>query len=82
MAFYIHASLYEVKTNLSAFIRALERGATDCVVIRRYGRNIAYINPFNRVDDPPLVPESDADKAMWRRAKFFEDGGRKSRRGG
>ena len=82
MAFYIHASLYEVKTNLSAFIRALNRGAADCVVIQRYGRNVAQLRPFNVTDDPPLHPDTNADKAMWKRASYIEDGGRKSRRGG
>ncbi len=81
MAFYLHASLYEVKTNLSAFIRALNRGATDYVVIRRYGRDVAFLRPIKITNDPPMKPETETDLAMWRRAVFVNDS-YKSRRGG
>lgn len=80
MAYYIHASLYEVKTNLSAFIRALERGYTDFVIVRRYGRNIAYLRSFKSTSEPACMPELPADEVMWRRAVYIDDGGRKSRR--
>jgi len=81
MAYYIHASVYEVKTNLSQFIRALERGAADCIVVQRYGVCVAQIKDFSQKRKPPLAPQTDADLRMWRRAIFLEDGGRHTRRG-
>jgi antitoxin (DNA-binding transcriptional repressor) of toxin-antitoxin stability system len=81
MAFYIHASVYEVKANLSAFIRAINCGFTDYVVIERYGRKVARLLPLNWSEEPALTPQTKSDLAMWRRAVFREDGGRPSRRG-
>ena len=81
MAYYIHASLYEVKTNLSKFVRALDRGLTDFVIIQRYGRNMAYMRPFkDRTAEKVLWPKQPADFEMWERAEFIEDGGKPSRR--
>lgn len=78
MSYYINVSVYELKANLSKYLRALHRGDCDGLVIQRYGRNNAMVTSFNR-DKPALPPQTKEDLAMRARA-YWRDIGAVSRR--
>ena len=80
MAWYLDAPIYDLKTNLTQYIRALNRGAADIVLVKRYGRQVAVLISSNREGMPALPPVTDADREMWRRARFV-DNNAKTRRG-
>ena len=72
MPYVIKVSIFELKTNLSKFIRALSRGDTDRVVVERYGRMVAMMSPVRNEDKPALEPQTKDDIAMRRRAEFYD----------
>ena len=79
MAYYITVSTYELKANLSKYLRALHRGDCDALVIKRYGRECAFIHSF-RHNKPAVAPQTKEDIAMRWRAQW-RDTGVISRRG-
>ena len=75
MPYEITTSIFEMKTNLSKFIRALLRGDTDFVIGHRYGRPVAMRVALNGSDKPALEPQTKGDIAMRRRAEFRDTKG-------
>lgn len=72
MSWHIETTIYELKGNLSRFIRALSRGDVDCVLVRRYGRLAAMMVPLGNRNIPALPPETKEDLAMRRRSVWVE----------
>ena len=73
MSYQISVSVYELKANLSKFLRALHRGDADAVVINRYGRPSALMISFHH-GKPALEPQTKDDIAMRSRARFVNNG--------
>lgn len=80
MSWDLYATVYELKGNLSQFLRALGRGDADCVVVTRYQRPVAIITPLGNRNKPALEPQTQADRAMRARSVWNGFVGAKTRR--
>lgn len=72
MPWYIDTTIYELKSSLSRFVRALSRGDTDCVVVKRYNRPVALIVPLDNRTKPALDPQIQEDLDMRGRSYWRE----------
>lgn len=68
MPWDIDTTIYELKGNLSRFLRALSRGDADFVVVKRYNRTVALIIPTTNRDIPAFEPQTPEDRQMRARA--------------
>lgn len=45
---YLHATMHEFKTHIAAYMRALENGRADGVVLKRYHKAVALVLPISK----------------------------------
>ncbi len=79
MGYQITVPIYEMKTNLSRYIRALSRGDCDIVIIKRHGRGVAALISLVDTNKPAREPQCKEDIAMRSRARWVETGVRSRR---
>ena len=72
MPWDLFTTVYELKGNFSAFLRAISRGAADAITVKRYKRPVALIVPLGNRNKPALEPETEGDRLM--RARTHWDG--------
>lgn len=48
---YLHATMHAFKTHLASYMRALETGHADAVILKRYHKSVAIILPVSKRRD-------------------------------
>jgi antitoxin (DNA-binding transcriptional repressor) of toxin-antitoxin stability system len=73
MPWYLATTVYDLKGNLSRFLRALSRGDADCVVVKRYNRPVAFLTPVGDFHNMALDPQTPEDREMRARTYWKEN---------
>lgn len=47
---YLHATMHEFKTHIAAYMRALEAGRADGIVLKRYHKPVGILFPMPKRD--------------------------------
>lgn len=60
---YIHVTTHDFKTNLSRYLRMLERGDCRAIIVQRHATPVGMLVPMTRLEKNSRAPEGAAAAA-------------------